>query len=264
MTQFKACIAGLMLLILTACAGIGTGEVPLGSLGQRVADAVVDVSAENRDLRVCWLAAGAVEVVTDLAQRSGGAEAQRALGHVSMLQAAIDKARLTDSFWIETDTADVALLFASVLKDVGKSRLSQILLGGPTLTNFLDVARRTIVLTVKGHAVMRDMNRVLQGVEDGEIEKVDAWRACENRTAMNRNTLRALTGWPISGVGPMDGDWEMQTAKGYGWIDEVDGSLLYWPSGIKPERLDEDTDFNGTQTIIGIDSNPSFVMSYRM
>ena len=238
MTKLKSGIAALMLLLLSACA-TGTGEVPLGSLGQRVADAVVEVSDENRDLRVCWLAAGAVEVVTDLAQRSGRVEAQQSLGHLMLLQAAIDKARMTDSFWIETDTADVALLFASVLKDVGKTRLSLILLGGPTVTNFLDVARRTVVLTVKGHAVMRDINRVLQAVEDGEIEKVAAWKACEDRTAMNRNTLQALMGFPVSAARWPPGGGGVQMAKGYGWepafaagpIDgDIDGgSVLAWP-----------------------------------
>ena len=195
MTRFKAFLVGLAMITLGACAAAtgGDGKVPLGSLGQRVADAVVDVSDENRDLRICWLAAGAIEVMTDMAQRGSG-DAMQSLGHLMLLQSAIDKARMSDSFWIETDNADVALLFATVLKDVGKSRLSQILLGGPTVTNFLNVARRTVVLTVKGHAVMRDINRVLQGVEDGVIKKVDAWKSCENRTAINRNILYMLSG----------------------------------------------------------------------
>jgi hypothetical protein len=197
MNTFKALFIGLCMLALGACSIVpNDGKIPLGSLGQQVAGAVVDVSNENRDLRVCWLAAGAVEVMTDLAQQAGGAEAVRALGHLALLQGAIDKARMTDPFWIETDTADVALLFAAVLKDVDKSRLSQILLGGPTVTNFLNVAKRIMVLTVKGHAVMKDINRVLTAVEAGEMQKVAAWKACEDRTAMNRNTLRALTGGP--------------------------------------------------------------------
>lgn len=194
MTQIKCLIAGLLMLVLSACAAPGedTGQVPLGPIGQRVADAVIDVSNENRGLRVCWLAAGAVEVMTNLAFEEG--DVWEALGHLVLLQGAIDKAHSIDPLWIETDTADVALLFAAVLKDVGKSRLSQILLGGPTLSNFLNVAKRTVILTVKGSAVMRDINRVLQGVEDGIIQKVDAWKACEDRTAINRNALYVLTG----------------------------------------------------------------------
>ena len=196
MTLIRSLFIGFCMLAVSACASAtgGDGKVTLGSLGQQVADAVVNVSAENRDLRVCWLAAGAIEVVTDLAQLAGGVEAIQALGHLALLQGAIDKARMSDSFWIETDTADVALLFAAVLKDVGKSRLSQILLGGPTIANFLDVAKRTVILTVKGHAVMKDINRVLLAVEAGTIDKADAWKSCDDRTSLNRNVLWTLTG----------------------------------------------------------------------
>ena len=262
--MIKALFIGLCMLALSACANIEVdGKVPLSPLGQQVADTVVDVSDQNRDLRVCWLAAGAVEVLTDLAQRGG--DSQLALGHLMLLQGAIDKARMTDPFWVETDTADVALLFAGVLKAAGKSRLSQILLGAPTVSNFLNVTKRAIVLSVKGHAVMRDINRVLQGVEDGIYQKADAWTSCENRTAMNRDTLHMLTGVPVSGTdrgarlmpldgwysadgnpgfgpirpptpmlatGPMDGDWE----DGWHSVEYdiiLDDSILYWPPGEK-------------------------------
>ncbi len=220
MTLIRSLFAGLMILVVGACAGIGgDGKVPLGPLGQQIAEAVVSVNPENRDLRVCWLASGAVEVITDLAQRSGRVEAQKALGHVMMLQGAIDNARNTSTYWTESDAADVALMFAGVLKDVGKTRLAQILIGGPTLSNFLDIAQRTVVLTVKGHAVMRDINRTLQGVEDGTLDKADAWTACTERAAMNRNLLLLLTG--ATRLGELDliraGGWIVAT-KEYGWI----------------------------------------------
>lgn len=196
MNLVRSLFAGLAMLLAGACANVGEdGAVPLGGIGQQIAEAIVDVSPENQDLRVCWIAAGAVEVITDLAQRSGGEEAGRALGHLTMMQGAIDNAKLgSDSLWAETNTADVSLMFASVLKDLGKNRLSQILIGGPTLSNFLDVAKRTVVLTVKGHAVMRDLNRTLLAVEEGTLDKATAWAACETRMEQNRNTLKALTG----------------------------------------------------------------------
>lgn len=212
----RSLFIGLLMLTVGACGTIGgDGNVPFGSLGQRVAESVIPVSDENRDLRVCWLAAGAVEVITDLAQRGGAAEAGRALGHLVMLQGAIGKASLSDSFWIETDTADVSLIFAVVLKDLGKTRLSQILLGGPTISNFLNVAKRTIVLTVKGNAAMRDINRVLQGVEDGIIDKADAFKACEDRTLMNGDVLRALTGGHT-----VSSTETFAPALAEGWLDE--------------------------------------------
>ena len=195
MTILKSLLIGFVMLILSACA-TPDGEVPLNPLGQKVADAVVDVSEDNRNLRICWMTAGAIEVMTDLAQKGGNA--QETLSTLFLMQGAIDKARNVDVLWAETDAADVSLLFAKVLKDVGRSRLSQILLGGPTIGNFLNVSKRTVVLTVKGHAVLRDINRVLKGVEAGTIDKVEAWRACEDRTAMNRNTLRMMLGLTVS------------------------------------------------------------------
>ncbi len=169
-----------------------------------------------------------------------------------LLQGAIDKARMTDSFWIETDTADVALLFASVLKDVGKIRLAHILLGGPTVSNFLNVAKRTIILTVKGHAVMRDINRVLTAVDDDTIDKADAWRACENRTAMNRNTLHILTGGPTlsstSFVAPaLDG---VAPVLAEGWMDEKQMITEGWAGDPGSPAGPMDGNVNaGTQTV---------------
>ncbi len=144
------------------------------------------------------MAAGAIEVMTDLAQKGGNA--QVALGSISLLQGAIDKARNLDPLWAETDAADVTLLFANALKAVEQSRLSQAFLGGPSIGNFLNMAKRTVVLTVKGRAVIKDINRVLRGVEGGVITKVAAWKACEDRTAMNRNSLRMMLGLTVSSL----------------------------------------------------------------
>ncbi len=207
MNMVKCILVGLAMLTLSACAST-SGDIPFNSFGQKVAESVVTVSNNNRDLRVCWMAAGAVEVMTDLAQKDGNAYA--ALGSLSLLQGAIDNARQTDALWAETDAADVTLLFAKVLKDVGRSRLSQVLLGGPTVSNFLNVAKRTIVLTVKGHAVLKDINNVLRGVEDGTIDKVVAWRACEDRTARNRNILRMMIGLSVSS---MEKSWGTETVE---------------------------------------------------
>lgn len=213
MKLLKSLFFGLAVLTLSACATTNE-ESPFNSFGQKASDAVVDVSDVNRDLRICWMTAGAIEVMTDLAQRGG--DVPTALSTLTLMQGAIDKARNFDALWAETDAADVSFLFARVLKDMGRSRLSQMLLDGPTIGNFLNVAKRTIVLTVKGYAVLRDINRVLTGVETGIIDKVKAWKACEDRTAMNRNSLRMMLGLTVSYtgefVGPQIVGW------GHGWI----------------------------------------------
>jgi len=182
----------LISLFLVACSTTDDGKVPLGSLGQKVADAVVEVPTEHRALRVCLLSAGAVEVMTDLAQYKGNAEL--ALGKLMLLQNAIDKSRNVSTMWVESDMADVSLLFAGVLRDAGKSKMAQVLLSGPSISTFLNIAKRTTILTVKGYAVIADINRMLSGVKDGTLPSADAWRACEERMAINRGVLMILTG----------------------------------------------------------------------
>lgn len=189
----KGFIGGILaLFLISACSTTEDGKVPLGSLGQEVADAVVEVPAEHRALRVCLLSAGAVEVMTDLAQYRGNAEL--ALGKLMLLQNAIDKSRNVSTMWIETDMADVAILFAGVMRDAGKSRLAQVLLGGPTVSTFLYVAKRATIMTVKGHAVMADINRMLTDVKEGTLIPGVVWEACEERMEMNRGILMVLTG----------------------------------------------------------------------
>lgn len=227
----RAFIIGLMMLVIGACASTTSdGTVEWNTFGQEIADSLVQVKPENRDLRVCLISAGAVEVMTDLAQRGGNA--QLALGNLMLLQNAIDKARSTDPLWSETDNADVTLLFAKVLKDSGKSRLSQILMAGPTISNFVNIANRAVVLTVKGHAVLKDINSMLRAVENGDLEKAEAWRACENRLAMNRAVLQVLNGGHLSsadGVGFWGTDYTQMVELDFidgnpgfeGWLDWI-------------------------------------------
>ena len=125
-------------------------------------------------------------------------DVELALGKLMMMQSATDAARGMSSMWLETDMADVTLLFAGVLKDAGKKRLGQILLGGPTLLNFLDIAKRTILITVKGHAVMRDINRMLAGIKEGTIPASKVWDACDQRMAQNRRVLMLLSGASVA------------------------------------------------------------------
>lgn len=194
MKIWKPIIAAfLSLFLIVGCSSIGDdGELSYGSLGRKAVDAVIEVPAEHRALRVCLLSAGTVEIMTDLAQYKGNAEL--ALGKLMLLQNAIDKSRTVSPMWMESDMADVALLFAGVLKDAGKSRLAEILLGGPTIGNFLYVAKRATIITVKGRAVISDINRMLSGVEDGSLLVETVWNACDERMEMNRRVLMILTG----------------------------------------------------------------------
>lgn len=191
----KKLIIGLVagLLLLTGCAGFGSGVDPT-SLGAKIIDRVVPVADEYRSLRVCLLAAGVVEIMTDRVQTFDGTQAPDALGRLMALQGAIDTARMTKNLWMNTDMADVSFQFAKVLKNAGRERLGRILLGGPTLVNFINVAQRATLLTNKGEALLLDINSMLNGVNDGTLTEATVWTACEDRIAQNRRVLGTLSG----------------------------------------------------------------------
>ena len=184
-------VAGL--LLLTGCARYGGGE-DTTALSAKIVDKVVKVNDQYRSLRVCLLAAGVVEVMTDRVQTFDGTQAPDALGRLMALQGAIDTAKLASPLWMNTDMADVSFQFAKVLKDAGRERLGRILLGGPTLINFINVAQRAALLTSKGDAVLLDINNMLRGVNSGTLEEDVAWAACEYRIAQNRRVLGTLSG----------------------------------------------------------------------
>lgn len=185
----KILAVALMLVVLTGCA-----TVPGPGLGQRLADRVAIVSDEYRAVRTCLMAAAAVEILTDLTQDSRGGNASLVLGSLAIFQKAVDAMRTADTMWIESDMADVSLLFTRALKNAGKSRLVSILAGGPTVSNFLGVVRRTIIVDVKGDAVLDDVNTMLTALGGGTLDESAVWDACERRMTKNRKTLFSLTG----------------------------------------------------------------------
>ncbi len=181
------------LLMLGGCASLGGGGDPT-ALSATIIDKVVPAKPEYRALRVCLLAAGVVELMTDRVQTFDGTQAPDALGRLMSPQGAIDTAKLASPLWMNTDMADVSFQFAKVLKDAGRERLGRILLGGPTLVNFVNVARRAALLTSKGDALLLDINSMLRGVNGGTLPEADAWAACEDRIAQNRRVLGTLSG----------------------------------------------------------------------
>jgi hypothetical protein len=155
---------------------------------------VVPVADEYRSIRVCLLAAGVVEIMTDRVQTFDGTQAPDALGRLMALQGAIDTSRMVNPLWLNTDMADVSFQFAKVLKNAGRERLGRVLLGGPTIVNLINVVERAALLTNKGEALLLDINSMLRGVNAGTLPEADAWVACEDRIAQNRRVLGTLSG----------------------------------------------------------------------
>lgn len=189
----KGVTFGALMLLMTACSAVSVGD--LNTAGKLV-DKVAPVAAENRPLRVCLMAAGLVEVMTDRIQMFDGASAPEAIGRLQSLQGAISMAKLASPLWSNTDMTDVAIQFARVLKDAGQEKLGRVLLGGPSVLNFLDVAARAALLGAKGEAVLKDINSMLKGVESNKYTEEEVWKACEERIEMNRSVLGILSGIP--------------------------------------------------------------------
>ena len=68
------------------------------------------------------------------------------------------------------------------------------------MSNFLDVAKRGAVLTVKGRALVKDINSMLSAVGGGVMDEAAVWRACERRMAMNRAVLTAISVLTVFGL----------------------------------------------------------------
>ena len=187
----KGVTFGLLMLLMTACAGAGGLNVT-----NKLADRVTPVATEYRAVRVCLMAAGIVEVMTDRIQMYDGAAAPQAIGRLMALQGAVDTARTADTMWSNTDMTDVSIQFARVLKDAGREKLGRILLGGPNLLNYLNVASRALMLTAKGEAVLKDINVMLAGLGLEQYTEEQVWKACESRIATNRRVLSILSGIP--------------------------------------------------------------------
>ena len=188
----KGVTFGALMLVLGACAS----DVGNLNVTNRLADKVVPVSTQYRAVRVCLMAAGIVEVMTDRIQMYDGAAAPEAIGRLLALQGAIDTATGASPLWFNTDMTDVSIQFARVLKDAGKEKLGRILLGGPSIMNYLNIASRALLLTVKGEAVLKDVNRMLAGLSANIYTEQEIWAACEDRIATNRRVLSILSGIP--------------------------------------------------------------------
>ncbi len=178
--------------LLTGCASVGDGNRQ--PIPAKIADKVVEVNEEYRALRVCLMAAGVVEIMTDRIQGFDGGLAPEALGRLISLQGAIDTAKLASPLWMNTDMADVAIQLGIVLRNAGREKLSRILFNGPTIGNFLDIAERATLLAVKGDAVLLDINGMLTKVSNGSLDVLLAWQACEARMYKNKTVLSILSG----------------------------------------------------------------------
>ncbi len=178
--------------LFTGCASIGSGDGQV--MPAELADNVIVVSDQYRPLRVCLMAAGVVEVMTDRIQVFDSSQAPEALGRLQALQGAVDAAQISNHLWLNTVMTDVALQLAAVLGNAGHEKLSRILIGGPSVGNFINIAQRATLLVAKGDAILLDINNMLKRVEANTLKEQTIWDACRERMNHNRLVLSILSG----------------------------------------------------------------------
>lgn len=159
-----------------------------------LADRIVAVPAEYRPLRLCLLSTLAIELMTDRVERFDPDQAEATLGRLVKLQGLVETARAGDPLWINADMADAALTFGRILIDLGQERLADYVLSGLSVQTFVEGARRVSVQTIKGIAMLRDIDAMVARLADGTLAEGQAWAACDARAEANRAVIEALLG----------------------------------------------------------------------
>ncbi len=200
MTIYK-CIIAFAILLLGACSTIGVNPDDLRdgaednkTLGQEFADRLLAVKPEHRALRICLLAAGTSELMVDGVRLFGNTDVPGLLGQIDTMSGTVAVARSGSNLWLETEMANTAFVFVRVFEEKGREQFGRILLGGLSVSNFLQTIRRGAVVAYKASAMLRDAENMFRGLEDNTYTEQQIWDACESRITLNRNILRYLSG----------------------------------------------------------------------
>lgn len=188
--------------LLGGCAGAGgididtlrTGADAPKSPSQAAADRLVPVPDEYRPLRVCLFAAMAIEIMTDRVRLFEPARGAETLGRLMALQGAADRARQPDPMWLNADMTDITFLFARVVFDATEDRILGYFKRGLSIDAVLTSARRVAAQTLKGAAMLRDVDAMVKGLVDETYNEQQIWDACGARMARSRAILGTLTG----------------------------------------------------------------------
>ena len=189
-------------LLLAGCAGGGgididdlrTGADAGVSPTQAAADRLVPVPPQYRPLRVCLFAAMAIEIMTDRVRLFDPARGAETLGRLMALQGAADRARQADPMWLNADMTDITFLFARVVFDAAEERILGYFKRALSIDAVLTGARRVAAQTLKGAAMLRDVDAMVRGLLDDTYSEQQIWDACATRMARNRAILTTLTG----------------------------------------------------------------------
>jgi len=161
---------------------------------QKVADQIVEIPAQYRGLRVCLFATMMVELGTDKVRLLEPTLVNEVRGRLEALQGAAEAARDVDPLWINTDMANITFTFARVVFATSRERARGYLKRGLSINAVLIGARTVAAQTLKGGAMLQDVNAMVAGLVAGTYTEPQIWTACLTRMEKNRKTLNVLAG----------------------------------------------------------------------
>lgn len=188
------------LFLLGACTSTGTlsdlSESDTVSPLQSIADQVVEVSNEDRPVRVCLFTAIGIELVSQRALRFNPQGVDEALGRVIRLHSLASAARTQSvtGYWVNADLTDVGLNFGGLLRELAKERLVEYLSAGLSIQTVTGGVERAAVQSLKAAAMIQDIRTMFARKNSGEIGQEDLWEACESRIVMWESRLRQYLG----------------------------------------------------------------------
>lgn len=188
------------LFLLGACTSTGTlsdlAESDTVSPLQSIADQVVEVSNEDRPVRVCLFTAIGIELVSQRALRFNPQGVDEALGRVIRLHSLASAARTQSvtGYWVNADLTDVGLNFGGLLRELAKERLVEYLSAGLSIQTVTGGVERAAVQSLKAAAMIQDIRTMFARKNSGEIGQEDLWEACESRIVMWESRLRQYLG----------------------------------------------------------------------
>ncbi|WP_119304971.1 hypothetical protein [Dongia deserti] len=195
--------------LLSGCAAGGTSpldelapdEAPAEkSSSQAVADRLFTeaIGPEHRGVRLCMIASGVIEVMTDRVTHGDAAYAETAAGQITRIKAVLGNLDTSDgNIWFETDVKIVTLELASVIVDATKSRVASLLgnlAGGINVPGVLDRAGIAARQGVLADGVVRDVKRVVADIAAGRLTAEAARDGCGQRIDKNRARIEAILG----------------------------------------------------------------------
>ncbi len=189
--------AGLLMFAACGTTGIDPDEIDADAegktLGQEFADRLLEVKPEHRALRICFLTAGTAELMRTSITRGGG-DAATMLGQIDVMFGAVVETKSGSAYWTETEMAHAAFVFAEVFSEAGREKIGRILIGGLSVGNVVDTAKRGAITAYLASALLRDTRRMVGQLDAGEATEAEIWGACEGRIKQNRDALRIMTG----------------------------------------------------------------------